>query len=492
MDIRQISHFDIDSDEEEQLEAWTKHRKQRTSFKQNFLHLLQWSVPTYWGILIEDILYTITLICVGHLDGDTDIAVIGIVETMTLIFFYYPVISNIGAIDTYVSASYGNKQYYLCGVFLNRSILILTILSLPFIWVQFFMKDIMMILGQDPELWMMAQKYIYYKIPTLLIMLYEEILKSYFLAMGYFRFWVSMCVIQLLVHSSLWFLLILYFEMSFLGAAIAFGTAKIVGILTPLVYFKLISPDQINQKWIHLFNKDSFKRLWDFISLSIPSMLMCLIEGVTFEIMTLLAGTLGVNSLSAHIVLSDILNKIYMSWYSIAIASSSLIGKELGDGNFINAKLLSRWTIALGLIAAVIEIIIILFLHNSIFSFYTDNIDVIGQLKLVIIPLLIEAWLDNIQGTLKGVFRAIGSQKQAAIIYMISFGIIGNFSSYMIGIPLNLELVGLWYGYGIGNLICSSIFIALLIRINWKDEWTNAMERIGVNIEDDSKHHIKC
>ena len=139
------------------------------SFKDNFIELLKNSIPAYFSIIIDVISTSISIAFVGHLSDPNELAAIGISETFALILFYYPVLSNMGAIDTFVSTSYGNKQYYLCGVYLNRALLILTLFAIPFISILFFAENIMLFLGQDPLISEMAQTYFYYRIPALLI-----------------------------------------------------------------------------------------------------------------------------------------------------------------------------------------------------------------------------------------------------------------------------------------------------------------------------------
>ena len=58
-------------------------------------------------------------------------AAIGLASTTLLVVFYYPVSGNLGALDTLVTTAYGTKQYYLCGVYLNRGIIIQLMFAMP-------------------------------------------------------------------------------------------------------------------------------------------------------------------------------------------------------------------------------------------------------------------------------------------------------------------------------------------------------------------------
>ena len=215
------------------------------SFKDNFIELLKNSVPAYFATIIDVISTSISIAFVGHLNSANELAAVGIAETFALILFYYPVLSNMGAIDTFVSTSYGNKQYYLCGVYFNRALLILTLFAIPFISILFFAENIMLFLGQDPLISEMAQTYFYYRIPALMLMLYDEIVRGYLQALGYFNFLSVLVVVQLISHILFLILFINVLEMNYIGSAIAMGFSSLVGLILPFVYFKLISSNKL-------------------------------------------------------------------------------------------------------------------------------------------------------------------------------------------------------------------------------------------------------
>ena len=122
---------------------------------------------------------------------------------------------------------------------------------------------------------------------------------------------------------------------------------------------------------------------------------MSLIEGGTFEAMAILAGIFSINELSANTILNDIVMMIYMSWVGISIASTALIGKDLGEGKYKNAQVLWKWTLVVGIIAGGIQIMIMIFLHYFVFRFYTSNDQVIEILNALLIVIIFQAFFDN-------------------------------------------------------------------------------------------------
>ena len=430
---------------------------------------------------------------VGHLGNPNEIAALGISETFALLFYTYPVLANMGAVDTLVSTSFGNKQYYLWGVYFKRAIIILSLLSLPWFIAFLFIEDILLFFDQDPIIAEMAKVYFYYRIPSLIIILYGDIFKGFLQALGYFNILTVLVGVQLAWHVLFLVIFIYVLEMNYLGAAVAIGLDSLVGIIFPLIYFKFIYPDKIHKlivinietsnfsvlnEWFHWINKDSFKDWWTFLELSIPSTLMSIFEGGIFEVMTILAGTFSINELGAHTILNDLSMKIYLSWAGISIACTALIGQNLGEGNYLNAKTLMKCTFGVGLLGAVVQSTIIVGLHYFVFRFYTNSDEVIDILNTFLIIIIIQTFFDHIQCPLKGIFRALGKQKITSIVLMVCYFAIGGSSFYILAFFWELKLLGLWIGFAIASGVCSVIYLVLILKIDWKEEWDITLKRI--------------
>ena len=141
-------YFEIDSDEK--IEDLTLFNNETASFKENFILMMKNAIPAYLSIIFDGITTSLSIAFVGGLNDPIQLAAVGISETLTLLLYYYPVLTNLGAFDTLVSTSYGNKQYRLWGDYLNRALLIMTLFSILPIIGLLFIKDIMTFLEQDP------------------------------------------------------------------------------------------------------------------------------------------------------------------------------------------------------------------------------------------------------------------------------------------------------------------------------------------------------
>lgn len=147
-----------------------------------------------------------------------------------------------------------------------------------------------------------------------------------------------------------------------------------------------------------MINSDSFKDWWQFLSLSLPSMLMTLIEGSSFELLTIYAGLLGVDELGANTIIANITFVVYMISVGIALTASSLIGKELGSGNYTNAKQLFYGTYLLAVVTSVAILFVAVVFTEQILHLYTYNAEVITRIYPALFPVIILMCTDNVQG----------------------------------------------------------------------------------------------
>ena len=155
-----------------------------------------------------------------------------------------------------------------------------------------------------------------------------------------------------------------------------------------------------------------------------------------------------------------------------------LLENSLGEGNHKNAYSLVKWTLAVGLMASALQISIIVFLHYFIFTFYTSSEEVIDILNTFVIIICVQTLLDHIQGTLRGVFKASGKQKQASIYLAISFWVFGGISFYILAFYFELRIHGLWIGFAFATFIWSIWYWSAILTFDWKKEWDLALKRI--------------
>lgn len=464
-------------------------------FTSNFAKIAITSLPASFCVAFQYFLNVIDIVCVGHLNDSNQMAAIGLATTTLLVLFVYPLIGSLGALDTLASTAYGNKQYYLCGVFLNRSILLMTLMAIPCLAALSFTNQLLYFIGQDELIADMVQKYIFYSIPGMFMLCYDESIKRFLHAQGYFYTVVTFQVIMFIFHIFASILFVFYLGYGYLGSPIAIACTNTLGVCMSIIYLKVINPGCIDQSSFHFFNRDSFRGWVSFLSLSLPSMFMHLAEGTSFEMMTIYASFLGVDALGANTIISNLSFIVYMISVGISISAATLIGNELGGGNHNNARQMYQSTYLLAVITSVVIVVCACAFTEQLLHLYTYNEAILDHLYPAVLPLIVLMFIDNIQSSLKGVYRGIGKQKLGFTVLLISYGIVGNVSSGVFAFPMGLGLRGIWFGHACAAL-CSTITSTIIFSggdifpktlfgyrlnipsINWVEEKDKALKRI--------------
>lgn len=175
------------------------------------------------------------------------------------------------ALETFCGQSYGAKQYHMLGIHLQRATLVLLLVSIPlaFIWAN--AGQILVFLGQDPEISAEAGSYARFMIPSIF---------AYAIMQCHTRFLqtqnnvVPMMVctgITTLLHLFICWVLVFKSGLGNRGAALANAISYWINALSLVLYVR-ISPS-CKKTWTG-FSWEAFHGIPKFLTLSIPSAVM--------------------------------------------------------------------------------------------------------------------------------------------------------------------------------------------------------------------------
>lgn len=121
----------------------------------------------------------------------------------------------------------------------------------------------------------------------------------------------------------------------------------------------------------------TFNRLWPFLQLAIPGMLMLMLEYTNAEVMILLAGMIGdTNQLAAQVVLVSILALIIMIPYGFGTAGISMVGNAMGAMKVKKAIGICKMICAFTIIFYLVFGTGLNFAKNPIIGIYTQDEEV--------------------------------------------------------------------------------------------------------------------
>lgn len=450
---------------------------------------IQIAVPVSWSSIMRKSIDIVAVIFVGHL-GKHYLAAAGLATVTANVTGNSMLVGFSGAVSSLAGWAKGAKDNDALGLSLQRSLIILPLcicLPVTVLWVH--IAEIMVNLGQKESIALMAQEYLLYLIPGLWMRGISICLLNWLYAQEYVAIVAYSTTVAAVCNVGLCYMMVSYFQIGYIGAAISISVCRFVETLLLVVYVTCVSSilKDIEFKW-------SVRCLYDwkpFFQLAVPSMLMML-EWWASEIITFLAGTLPQPELQVSVmsIYQNILAMCFMFGSCLRVAAATRVGNELGSRHPNKAKLAADVApiLALG-VSLFIGVILLSFPHvwGAIFSGDAQ----VQNLVAILIPwLVVYVVADGGQSAYTGVILGSGRQVLAGIIVIVAYYLVGLPVSYILAFDkyfpfTNLansmqgSIMGLCIGTVLGTWTHFLLF-ALLIGCctNWSNECTKANYRL--------------
>ncbi|CAM0909192.1 unnamed protein product [Alopecurus aequalis] len=430
--------------------------------------------PLIIGSLQQNAVEMISIMSVGHL-GEIALSSVSIGTSFANVTGFHLLVGLSSCLDTLCGQAFGAKQYYLLGVYKQRAILVLTIVSVvvSVFWV--YAGHILLLFGQDRKIAMAAGSYIRWMTPALfayglllchvLFLQTQNIVIPLMLSSG----------ITALNHVLLCWLLVYKIGLGTKGAALASAISYLTNLFILALYIRL-SPS-CKSTWTGL-SKEAFRDIVSFLRIAVPSALM--VWWWAYELLILLSELLPNPKLEAS-VLSITSNTFYIVYripYGLAEAVSTRVSNELGAGRPQAARLASRVILVLALISSV-SVGAIMILVRNLWGHAFSNEEEVAEYVARMVPVLVVAFVfDNLQSVLSGVARGCGWQKIGACVNFCAY--------YLVGIPVGLCFalldhrggMGLWFGIICTLIVQTLLLLPITLGTKWEKEALKAKNRV--------------
>lgn len=141
-------------------------------------------IPTLINLVLSALIMQINLIFAGKLNDESTLVGIGLANTLIEGFPLMITLGVSSAVESLVSQAYGNKQYKLCGAFLNKQIMLVTAAFLPIIVGFYNSKNILVnVLGQNELAATECERYLRLVVPALYMDSIYDSFEIFFTAM---------------------------------------------------------------------------------------------------------------------------------------------------------------------------------------------------------------------------------------------------------------------------------------------------------------------
>lgn len=337
-------------------------------------------------------------------------------------------------------------------------------------------EDILILLGQQPEVAALAGRYVgiaqFGLLPGLLFMALRSLVSA--INRAAIVLWAT--ITMLVVNAIFAYGLVLgRFGMPALGmdgaAFVAVG-AQAIGFLALTAYVQWQPQTRAFEIFVRFWRPD-WLALREVLRLGLPISITILAEVALFAACSLFMGAIGTIELAAHGIALQLASISFMIPLGLAQGATVRIGVAHGRGDLTGVRRAAITVIVIGVIislasallfAMVPERLAILFLNPQ-----TPNASAV---LAVSVPLVVIAGMfqlfDAQQAVFSGLLRGLKDARVPMLLALVAYWAGGFLWAWLLAFPLGFGAIGVWYGIVIGLVAASAMlcirFVLLMRR----------------------------
>jgi MATE family multidrug resistance protein len=400
----------------------------------------------------------------------------------------YSILSGLSmGMEPICGQAFGAKRYKLLGLALQRTILLLFLVSIPIALLWFNMKKILLFCGQEDDISTEAQLYILYSLPDLVAQSILHPLRIYLRSQSITLPLTFCATLSILLHIPVNYLLVSVFNLGIKGVALGavWTNFSLVG---SLVIYVMISG--VSKKTWGGISLECLKGWRSLLNLAIPSCISVCLEWWWYEIMILLCGLLlnPTATVASMGILIQTTAFIYIFPSSLSFGVSTRVGNELGANNPQKAKLAATVGLSSSFVLGFAALCFAVMVRKIWASMFTQDAEIIALTSMVL-PIIGLCELGNCpQTTGCGVLRGTARPKIGANINLGCFYLVGMPVAVWLSFYAGFDFKGLWLGLLAAQGSCVVTMLFVLARTDWECQAQRAKELTG-NVSNDADHN---
>ena len=333
--------------------------------------------------------------------------------------------------------------------------------TIPFFWAE----DILIAIGQDPDVARLAHIYlqivIWQMVPALIVMTF----KAFLAAMEHTAIILWATIGTAILNGFINYALIFgnwgMPELGIQGAAIASLTVNLITVLILVAYIMKVLPQFELFKNFWRSDSEILKRVF---LLGWPIGLTSLAEGGLFAASAVMMGWIGAIELAAHGIAIQLASLTFMVHLGFSQAATVRAGRALGRHDELSLRRGGVTAIGMSAFFAVATSLIFLAIPETLVSLFIDPNEPdravllrIGA-SLIMVAALFQL-VDGLQVLALGLLRGVQDTTVPMFMATISYWVIGLPVSYLLAFTLGMGGVGLWLGLVIGLAVAAVLLL---------------------------------
>ncbi len=417
-------------------------------------HLITFAFPLLIGNIFQQLYNTVDTWVVGNYVSNEAFSAVGTVGPIInmLIGFFLGLSSGAGVV---ISQYYGAKKYDRVQDTVHTAILMTLILAVIFTFLGIGMAPFMIRFMKTPESVIpesTAYLTIYFS-GVIGLMLYN-IGSGILRAIGDSQRPFYFLVVSAVLNTVLDLVFVLAFDMGVEGVALATVLAQCTSAV--LVIITLMRTDAcIHLSWRKL--KIHWNMMKKIIRVGIPAAIQMAITSFSNVFVQSYINHFGADCMSGWTAYGKIDQLLFLPMQSLALASTTFVGQNLGQNQVERAKKGVSISFALSVVSTLIVMIPVLLFSGSLVAFFNDKPEVIeyGTLFLRwITPFYILCCVNQIYS---GALRGAGNSRAPMVIMLLSFVAFRQIYLFVVANFISNTVLPIAMGYPAGWLLCSAL-----------------------------------
>lgn len=241
---------------------------------------------------------------------------------------------------------------------------------------------------------------------------------------------------------------------------------------------------------IHLKLAD-FRPDFDYIKrafyLGFPTSMEMSTRGLGLVVMTFLISSFGTLAVASYGVGSTILQVVTIPAMGLAMATSVLIGQNIGAGNMARAEKIAKtgMFVSFGLLSA-IGLVVFATAPWLVGFFIPSDVNVIAGGTSFVRAMALFFGFIGVQLAISATFRASGNMIATLVISLVSQWVVQFPVAYVLSKHTGLGVDGLWYSFPISNVITTVVSFLWFMNGSWKKTLVTEDDRLTEQVSEET------
>jgi len=339
------------------------------------------------------------------------------------------------------------------------------LISVPLLVFLMFTKDVLLALGQKPELAQAAGQFVRPLSVGLPMSLGYQVLRNYATALGRPNTPLLVMAVTILFNAAADYALIYghfgFPRLELVGSGIA-SACSYTFSFAAMAAIALAHPGLKQYRVFRRFFRPHWEKFAELFRLGAPIGLTMMFEAALFNASTLLMGTFGTASVAAHVVALNVPSITFMVPLGIAMAATVRVGLAAGAGDRPGVRRAGYAALMMSVAVMSVAAVILGLFPRQIAGLYfaarnPENADVLALATTFLQVAAAFQVFDGIQVTASLSLRGLKDARMPMWIAGASYWLAGFPVCLGLGVGLRMQGLGVWIGLAFALLVAATL-----------------------------------